>query len=163
MVDPTLPILTATRLTSAFAEASRTVLRFDAGLYYLYYADRVGTITLKDSAGNNYNYRTNTGTTEAKGWKCSLNFILLTGWALLPLATSVFFFHFHRSRRLYKRKCGGKRREHRHQRNKLENAPDPDQPFRNHLELQESFLTGQYSYTSSIYSDASNAESSKMP
>jgi Fe(3+) dicitrate transport protein len=69
----------------------KDILRFDAGVYYLYYADRIGTITLKDSSGNNYNYKTNTGTSAAKGLEAYLEFHPLN-WANLHSIGDISIF-----------------------------------------------------------------------
>ncbi|HYV92580.1 MAG TPA: TonB-dependent receptor [Chitinophagales bacterium] len=139
----------------------KDVLRFDAGLYYLYYADRVGTITLKDSAGNNYNYRTNTGTTEAKGLEAFVEFHPLNLAGGTAIGDISIFSSTSTDHAIYIKGnvvANGENIDIKG--NKLENAPDLISRSGITWSYKKVSLTAQYSYTSSIYSDASNAESS---
>lgn len=138
----------------------KDVLRFDAGIYLLSYVDRIGTITLKDSMGSSYNYKTNTGTSEAKGVEVYIEFHPLNLTESGSIGDISIFTSTSTDQALYKAgstivksgentEIGG---------NKLENAPD----FISRTGITYSYkrisFTLLYSYTGQFYSDASNTK-----
>jgi len=161
-VDPNLKDSYGWQTDLGIRGSIKDILRFDAGLYYLYYGDRVGTITLQDSSGNNYNYRTNTGNTTAKGLEAFAEFHPLNWIGSETIGDISLFSSTSTDHAVYIKGTV----VHNGQNvditgNKLENAPD----FITRSGITWSYrrvsITGEYSYTSSIYSDASNTESSK--
>ena len=47
----------------------KNYLFFDAGIYYLQYNNRIGTIVQQRTDGSFYNYRTNVGNSSSKGFE----------------------------------------------------------------------------------------------
>ncbi len=134
------------------------VLRFDAGLYFLSYADRIGAITLQDQNGMSYNYKTNTGHSEAKGVEVYFEFHPLNlftdhGDGDISLFSSTSTDHA-----LY---VNGSTIIHAGENvditgNKLENAPDLISRNGITFSYKKVSATLLYSYTSKFYSDAGN-------
>lgn len=50
------------------------VLTYDIGMYYLLYGDRVGSLALKNDEGQTYIYKTNVGTSAARGVESFIEF-----------------------------------------------------------------------------------------
>ncbi|MFI5134306.1 MAG: TonB-dependent receptor domain-containing protein [Chitinophagales bacterium] len=138
----------------------KDILRFDAGLYYLYYADRIGTITLQDSAGTNYNYKTNTGTSEAKGLEAFFEFHPLNLAGIHTAGDISIFTSTSTDHAVYMKGStivvSGENKDISG--NRLENAPD----FITRTGITYSYervsVTFQYSYTSETFSDAANTK-----
>ncbi|MEP6647504.1 MAG: TonB-dependent receptor [Saprospiraceae bacterium] len=143
-----------------FRGSVKDILRFDAGVYLLSYVDRIGTVTLKDSLGSSYNYKTNTGTSEAKGAEIYVEFHPLNLLGSGSIGDISIFTSTSTDYALYKpgsmivksgenTDIGG---------NKLENAPD----FISRTGITYSYkrisFTVLYSYTSSFFSDAANTK-----
>ncbi len=135
-------------------------LRFDAGLYYLSYQDRIGNISLKDEHGKSYNYKTNTGNSEAKGVEVfiefhPLNLISSNGKSDISIFTSTSTdqaVYIKGSSIIVKGEnidITG---------NKLENAPQVITRNGITYSYKKFSLTALYSYTSKFYSDAGNTE-----
>jgi Fe(3+) dicitrate transport protein len=55
----------------------KNILNFDVSGFELYYGNRIGNITLTDTAGNPYSYTTNAGTALTKGVEAYLEIHLL--------------------------------------------------------------------------------------
>jgi Fe(3+) dicitrate transport protein len=162
VVDPNITDSHGYQADLGIRGSVKDILRFDAGLYYLYYADRVGTITLQDSSGNNYNYRTNTGTTEAKGLEAFVEFHPMNWAGVTSLGDISIFSSTSTDHAIYLKGnvvANGENIDIKG--NKLENAPDLISRSGITWSYKKVSLTAQYSYTSSIHSDASNTESSK--
>ncbi|MCY7409433.1 MAG: TonB-dependent receptor, partial [Chitinophagales bacterium] len=139
----------------------KEILRFDGGFYYLYYADRVGTITLKDATGADYNYRTNTGNTEAKGLEVFLEFHPLNWMGIQTIGDISLFTSTSTDDAIYLKGNIVKTGENIDIKgNKLENAPEVISRNGITWSYSKFSLTLQYSYTSQTFSDASNAVSS---
>ncbi len=141
----------------------KDILRFDAGVYYLYYIDRIGTVTLKDSSGNSYNYKTNTGTSEAKGIEAFVEFHPLNWAGVHTIGDISIFTSTSTDHAVYvdgstiivngeNIDIGG---------NRLENAPDLISRNGVTYSYHRVSFTLEYSYTSETFSDAANTEFSK--
>lgn len=161
-VDPDLKDAHGYQADLGIRGSIKDIVRFDAGLYYLYYADRIGVITLQDSTNTFYNYRTNTGTTEAKGIEIFIEFHPLNWIGSQAIGDISLFTSTSTDDAVYLK---GNIVSPGHENvdlkgNKLENAPD----FTNRTGLTWSYkkfsVTLQYSYTSETFADASNATSS---
>lgn len=161
VVDPDLKDSYGYQADLGIRGSIKDILRFDAGFYYLYYADRVGTITLQDSAGMNYNYRTNTGTTEAKGLEAYLEFHPLNWMKINSIGDVSIFSSTSTDHAVYLKGnivTAGENIDISG--NKLENAPDVISRSGFTWSYKKFSSTLQYSFTSEIFSDASNTVSS---
>ncbi len=160
LVDPDMKDSHGYQADLGIRGSIKDYLRFDAGVYYLSYIDRIGTITLQDTNGVKYNYKTNTGTTEAKGIEVYVEFHPLNLTRIQSIGDISIFTSTSTDHALYKSGShiiiGGENKDISG--NRLENAPD----FISRTGLTYSYkrvsLTMLYSYTSEIFSDAANTE-----
>ncbi|MBX7139986.1 MAG: TonB-dependent receptor [Chitinophagales bacterium] len=161
VVDPDMKDAYGYQADLGIRGSIKEILRFDAGLYYLYYANRVGVITLQDSTGADYNYRTNTGNTEAKGLEAFLEFHPFQWIGTHAIGDiSIFTSTSTDAAKYLKGNIVKNGQNVDIAGNKLENAPD----FITRTGITYSYskvsVTLQYSYTSETYSDAANTVSS---
>ena len=160
VVDPDLKDSYGYQADLGIRGSVRDILRFDVGAYYLYYADRIGVISLKDSSGNTYNYRTNTGTTTAKGVETFVEFHPFNWFGISSYGDISIFTSTSTDHAVYLKgsqvvangqniDIGGK---------KLENAPDLISRSGITYSYKKVSVTCQYSFTGETYSDATNTE-----
>ncbi|MEP7129208.1 MAG: TonB-dependent receptor, partial [Chitinophagales bacterium] len=162
-VDPSMTDSHGYQADLGIRGSIKDIVRFDAGLYYLYYADRIGIITLEDSAGSFYNYRTNTGTSEAKGLEVYVEFHPLKWIGTSSIGDISIFTSTSTDDAEYLK--GNIVVSSMHENvdikgNKLENAPDLISRSGITWSFKKFSATVQYSYTSETFADASNATSS---
>ncbi|MEO6130210.1 MAG: TonB-dependent receptor, partial [Saprospiraceae bacterium] len=143
-----------------FRGSIQDILRFDAGVYLLSYVDRIGTITLKDSTSTSYNYKTNTGTSEAKGVEIYIEFHPLNLTGLGSAGDISIFTSTSTDHALYK--AGSKIVKNGENTdiggNKLENAPEFISRSGFTYSYKRISFTVLYSYTSQFFSDAANTK-----
>lgn len=64
-------------------------LSFDFGVFYMYYNDRIGTITLQNEKDVSYQYRTNLGTSIHKGAEAYAEVFPFRSWCPRPLVCNL--------------------------------------------------------------------------
>jgi Fe(3+) dicitrate transport protein len=140
----------------------KDIVRFDAGLYYLAYSDRIGTISLHDANGQSFIYKTNTGNSAAKGVEVFVEFHPFTLFNNQTIGDISLFTSTSTDHALYKAGSviifNGENKDI--EGNKLENAPDLISRNGITYSYKKVSLTVLYSYTSKFYSDAGNTEHS---
>lgn len=138
----------------------KDILRFDAGLYYLSYQDRIVSITLKDENDHSYNYKTNTGNSAAKGIEIFVEFHPLNLFSSDSRSDISIFTSTSTDQAVYK--DGStiivKGENKNITGNKLENAPQLISRNGITYSYKNFSVTALYSYTSKFYSDAGNTE-----
>lgn len=77
VIDPNLKDASGYNLDIGIRGKVGNILNFDVSAFELYYGNRIGNITLADSAGNPYTYTTNAGNARTKGVEAYLEIHLL--------------------------------------------------------------------------------------
>ncbi|MEZ5015272.1 MAG: carboxypeptidase-like regulatory domain-containing protein [Chitinophagales bacterium] len=139
------------------------VLTYDIGIYYLLYGDRVGALALHDDMGQTYIYRTNVGTSAARGVE---SFIEFRPTALKNVHSTfgqigIFLSATYDNATYIDALTSVNGEEVQVEGNKLENAPE--WIVRSGISYNYKWFstTIQGSYVSEIYSDALNTASSE--
>jgi len=159
-IDPNMRDAHGYQVDLGIRGSFKDILRFDVGLYYLSYQDRIGNITLMDAIDKSYNYKTNTGNSEAKGVEIFVEFHPLklfknsvkSDISLFTSTSTDDATYTHGSTIIVK----GENKDIRG--NKLENAPQLISRNGITYSYRNFSLTALYSYTSEFYSDANNIE-----
>lgn len=137
-------------------------LIFDVGIFYLQYGDRIGALGLTDSLGQKYVYKTNIGTSVAKGVETLIEFHPTAFNDLNRKAgdIAIWLSAAYDNAKYVDAITSADGQEVDVEGNLLENAPE--WIIRNGITYNYKFLstTIQSSYVSEIYSDALNTESS---
>jgi Fe(3+) dicitrate transport protein len=136
------------------------VLRFDAGLYYLSYQDRIGTLLAQDNNGNHFIYKTNTGNSTAQGIEVFVEFHPLHLYKHNSKVDISIFTSTSTDHAVYTKGStlivNGENEDITG--NKLENAPTLVSRSGITYSFGQISTTLLYSYTSAFYSDARNIE-----
>jgi Fe(3+) dicitrate transport protein len=77
VIDPNLKDASGYNVDIGIRGKIRNILNFDVSGFKLYYANRIGNITLADTAGNPYSYTTNAGDAMTSGVEAYLEIHLL--------------------------------------------------------------------------------------
>jgi Fe(3+) dicitrate transport protein len=77
VIDPNLKDASGYNLDIGIRGKIKNLLKFDVSGFELYYGNRIGNITLTDTAGNPYTYTTNAGNALTKGVEAYLEIQLL--------------------------------------------------------------------------------------
>jgi Fe(3+) dicitrate transport protein len=138
-------------------------LFFDAGIYYLQYNNRIGTIVQQRTDGSFYNYRTNVGNSSSKGFEGLVEFSPVKAFSnkINRSDVSVFVSYSYNDARYGNLKVISKNSsnqlvESNLDNKKVENAPENILRTGMTVAYNKLSLTGQLSYTSDSYSDANN-------
>ena len=136
-------------------------LYIDASVYYLRYANRIGSLVQEDIAGNRYNFRTNIGESIAKGIELFAEYqgrfakAQNTPWRWSHYISYSFndarYGNFYFTRILNNQIIKENLND-----NQVENAPRHTLRTGTSLLYKQTKLTGQLSYTSGTFSDANN-------
>jgi len=139
----------------------KNLLYIDASVYYLRYANRIGSLVQEDMAGNRYNFRTNIGESIAKGMELFAEYqgrlakAKNTPWRWSSYIS--YSFNDARYGNFYVTRIVNNQiiKENLND-NQVENAPRHTLRTGTSLLYKQIKLTGQLSYTSSSFSDANN-------
>ena len=138
-------------------------LRFDAGLFYINYQNRVGTLPLKDDAGLIYQFRTNVGSTVSQGIELYLESDPLQ--AALPslnagtrIYASMSFIDARYGDFTVSSVKNNVIEEKNLKGNRVEYAPRYIHRFGTQLWYKNFTLDAQYSMTGKFFTDAANTE-----
>ena len=141
----------------------KNYLFFDAGIYYLQYNNRIGTIVQQRTDGSFYNYRTNVGNSSSKGFEGMIEFSPVK--AFIKKSTkadvSVFVSYSYTDARYGNLKVITKNSSNQlietNLKNKrIENAPENIIRTGMTLTYKNISFTGQLSYVDDSYADANN-------
>jgi Fe(3+) dicitrate transport protein len=138
-------------------------LRLDASVYHLRYQDRIGTIRQQRLDGSFYNFRTNVGASTSAGietlieWNLNAKSYTQTGRAWIPFISYAYNHSVYDRLRVVSQ-SGTTLVESTLEGKKVENAPN--HILRTGLEWRHPRWkwVANYSYTSSMYTDANNTE-----
>ncbi len=138
---------------------------FDAGVFYLNYDNRIGTITQMRPDLSTYNFRTNVGSSTSKGFEGYIEFNpFQTGWLGSKKGeVSLFAAYSYTDAKYSDFKVIGKDAnnilvESNLKNKKVENAPENILRSGITYTYKNLAVTGQVSYVSSAFSDANNTE-----
>jgi Fe(3+) dicitrate transport protein len=141
----------------------KNYLFFDAGIYYLLYNDRIGTIVQQRTDGSFYNYRTNVGNSSSKGFEGLIEFspVKAFSYKINKADVSVFVNYSYTNARYGNLKVITKNSsnqlvETNLKNKKVENAPENIIRTGMTVSFNSLSLTGQLSYVDDSYSDANN-------
>jgi Fe(3+) dicitrate transport protein len=136
-------------------------LYIDISLYYLRYANRIGSLLQEDIAGNRYNIRTNIGESIAKGIEFFAEYQGRISKAKnTPWRWSQYVSYSYNDARYgnfyFTRILNDQLIKENLKNNQVENAPKHTLRTGASLLYKQLKLTGQLSYTSGTFSDANN-------
>jgi Fe(3+) dicitrate transport protein len=141
----------------------KNYLFFDAGIYYLQYNNRIGTIVQQRSDGSFYNYRTNVGNSSSKGFEGLIELSPVKAFSTKtnPFDCSIFVSYSYTDARYGNLKVITKNSsnqlvETNLKNKKVENAPAHILRTGMTVAYKTVSLTGQLSYTDKSFSDANN-------
>ena len=141
----------------------KNYLFFDAGIYYLQYKNRIGTIVQQRTDGSFYNYRTNVGNSSSKGFEGIVEFSPVKAFVKRKTKAdaSVFISYSYTDAtygnlKVVTKNSSNQLVETNLKNKKVENAPE--NIIRTGLTVSYSKLglTGQLSYVDKSYADANN-------
>lgn len=149
-IDPNMKDPSADNADLFFRGSYKNILNFDIGAFYLNYQNKIGTI-IKQEDTLTYYFRTNTGTSEHKGFETYIEINILNG--LIPYSAagklSVYNSFAYVDARYISGKYAG---------NRVEYAPQNIERFGINYTLKNFSLNFQYSYTSQSFADAANTK-----
>ena len=137
-------------------------LYFDASLFWLQYNNRVGTILQQRQDGSFYNYRTNVGSSNAKGFEGVMDFnpskLIFgnSGWETSLFVSYAFNDARYENLKVVSRNNNNQLVEKNLKNNKVENAPEHILRTGLTSGYKKFNVTAQFSHVSGAYSDANN-------
>ncbi len=141
----------------------KNYLFFDAGIYYLQYNNRIGTIVQQRADGSFYNYRTNVGNSSSKGFEGLIELSPVKAFSkkISKADVSLFVSYSYTDARYGNLKVITKNSsnqlvETNLKNKKVENAPENIVRTGITASYNSLSLTGQLSYVDDAYADANN-------
>jgi Fe(3+) dicitrate transport protein len=141
----------------------KSYLFFDAGIYYMKYNNRIGTIVQQRTDGSFYNYRTNVGSSSSKGFEGLVEFSPVKAFSKKSTKAdaSVFISYSYNDAKygnlkLITKNSSNQLVETNLKNKKVENAPENIIRTGITVSYNNLSLTGQLSYVDEAYSDANN-------
>ena len=138
-------------------------LFFDAGIYYLQYNNRIGTIVQQRTDGSFYNYRTNVGNSSSKGFEGIVEFSPVKAFSkkINKADVSVFVSYSYTDAqygnlKVITKNSSNQLVETNLKNKKVENAPENIIRTGMTVSYSKLSLTGQLSYVDESYADANN-------
>lgn len=138
-------------------------LFFDAGIYYLQYNNRIGTIVQQRTDGSFYNYRTNVGNSSSKGFEGLIDFSPVKAFTnkINKADVSIFVSYSYTDARygnlkVITKSSSNQLVETNLKNKKVENAPENIIRTGITASYYNLTLTGQLSYVDDAYADANN-------
>ena len=138
-------------------------LFFDAGIYYLQYNNRIGTIVQQRTDGSFYNFRTNVGNSSSKGFEGIVEFNPVKAFykKSTKADASVFVSYSYTNAqygnlKVITKNSSNQLVESNLKNKKVENAPENIIRTGMTLSYGNLSLTGQLSYVDASYADANN-------
>lgn len=149
VVDPELKDAKGYNADLGFRGKVKDYLQFDISGFYLQYDNRIGTIT---PAGASYRFITNVGSSTSKGFEGYVEFNPLRAFTKTKTADLILFGSYGYTNARY----SSDHKEADIKGKRVENSPEDI--FRGGISTgyKNFLLTGQYSYTGSVFNDANN-------
>jgi len=97
IIDPGLKDSKGYDIDLGYRGRVKDFLKFDLNVFYLFYGDRVGQLTMKDAAGKSYLFTTNIGDAVNKGFEAYVAVSFLRSHASLPGNTGPYEFQLFNS------------------------------------------------------------------
>ena len=142
----------------------KNYLFFDAGIYYLQYNNRIGSIVQQRTDGSFYNFRTNVGNSSSKGFEGLVEYSPVK--ALIQKKTKAdisLFASYSYTNAVYgnfkvvSKNSSNQLVESNYKNKKVENAPAHILRTGLTVTYNKCSLTGQLSYVDNSYADANNS------
>ncbi len=141
----------------------KNYLFFDAGIYYLKYNNRIGTIVQQRPDGSFYNYRTNVGNSSSKGFEGLVEFSPVKAFSknYKKIDLSMFVSYSYTDAqygnfKVITKNSNNQLVETNLKNKKVENAPENILRTGITASYNNFSLTGQLSYVDNSYADANN-------
>ncbi len=138
-------------------------LFFDAGIFYLQYNNRIGSIVQQRTDGSFYNYRTNVGNSNSKGFEGLVEFSPVKAFSKKTTKADVSAFVSYSytdaqygNLKVITKNSSNQLVETNLKNKKVENAPENILRTGLTISYNSLSLTGQLSYVSESYADANN-------
>ncbi len=166
VIDPDLKDASGYNADLGFRGGFSSFLNYDVSVYYLYYNNRIGTISQLDQNNKQYNYRTNVGNSVSKGIeayvelniaKSALKCIARKGWDLSVYTSYGFTDAVYNDVKVVSYSNGALVTSNLKDK-KVENAPQHIVRSGMTLGYKKVNITYQLSYVDKAYSDANNTE-----
>ena len=154
-IDPNLKDAYGYNSDFGFRGTVKNYLNFDISLFYLAYNDRIAEVLRKDSAGNEYSYRTNAANSVHKGAEAYIEFNILKFRNPSSKSGLSIFNSFGYTDAKY---TSGEFKG-----NRVEAAAQIIERAGVVYSIKGFSSTFQYSYVSDAYGDATNAKTSSNP
>lgn len=141
----------------------KNYLFFDAGIYYLQYNNRIGTIVQQRTDGSFYNYRTNVGNSSSKGFEGLIEFSPVKAFSTKSTKADVSAFVSYSyndakygNLKVITKNSSNQLVETNLKNKKVENAPENIIRTGMTVAYNNLSFTGQLSYVDDCYADANN-------
>ncbi len=141
----------------------KNFLFFDAGIYYLQYNNRIGTIVQQRTDGSFYNYRTNVGNSSSKGFEGMVEFSPVKAFLKNSTKADVSLFvsysyidALYGNLKVIAKNSSNQLVETNLKNKKVENAPENILRTGLTISYNRLSLTGQLSYVDESYADVNN-------
>ncbi len=141
----------------------KSYLFFDAGIFYLKYNNRIGSIVQQRTNGSFYNYRTNVGNSSSKGFEGLVEFSPVKAFSdkINEADVSVFVSYSYTdakygSLKIIIKNSSNQLVETNLKNKKVEHAPENILRTGMTVTINKLSLTGQLSYVGESFSDANN-------
>jgi Fe(3+) dicitrate transport protein len=162
VVDPNIKDANGYNLDFGYRGVKSDWLTFDASLYYMYYTNRIGTITQQRTDGTFYNYRTNVGTSISKGVESMVDVNVLkllkakTNYELSLFASYAFTEARYQNLIIISKSSSNQLVQSNLKNKFVENAPQ--HIIRSGVSLSNQYfnISTQLSHTSKSFADANN-------
>jgi len=162
VIDPNLSDSKGYSMEAGFRGKWKNYLQFDAGIFWLQYNNRIGSITQLRPDGTSYLYRTNVADSRSRGVETMIEFNPILAWVKKSTFGSIGIFasYAYTDARyedfLVITKQGNDLVERNLKNNRVENAPEHILRTGLTYYLKSFSLTTQVSHTSNMYTDANN-------
>ncbi len=141
----------------------KNYLFFDAGIFYLQYNNRIGTIVQQRTDGSFYNFRTNVGNSSSKGFEGLIEFSPVKAFShkinkadVSAFVSYSYTYAQYGNLRVITKNNSNQLVETNLKNKKVENAPENIIRTGITISFNSLSLTGQLSYVDDSYSDANN-------
>jgi Fe(3+) dicitrate transport protein len=141
----------------------KNYLFFDAGIFYLQYNNRIGVIVQQRADGSFYNYRTNVGNSNSKGFEGLIEFSPFKAFSKKPTRSDLSVFASYSytdakygNLKVITKNSNNQLVETNLKNKKVEHAPGNIIRAGITIAYDNFSLTGQLSYTGESYADANN-------